>query len=426
MYENYFVMNGATTASSFLQSNNLGGQSDSGFLYRHLEVYPTYLKKEYEGSAKADKGFENYFVLTLKLIDSLLLGDNELEIDDLTSEQEKIYKNWAKSREERFAKEGDENMVGFFSRMQISALKIAILIEIGNLPYYITKYISEHGMSKNSIIINTKDSLDGDDGSKNSFKYINGEMRIHTELDISYSEEEKIFKDIISGRFKLTRISISNAALMYAMYLVDEVYIPYTIKILGLLDSKETKGIFRTLKEKKRVERSKLLRIGITAAELDKQIESLKEAGAVKEYLIRGTTKPIIVYSYIPEKQKSYAFKKKYDKLRKGMEKGMEKGKSEGRNQRSGIRIELTKIVTDDLITFIREKVEEKGVVKLKTSHLKVGINTNKLLTDFNIFSIIKNAMENYSIDVMPDENYEYVLMKRKVGHCRDESCNCL
>ena len=90
------------------------------------------------------------------------------------------------------------------------------------------------------------------------------------------------------------------------MNLYDTMFIPYAYQIcvnskVDLFANYLT-NIYKNLSDKKKMERSDLMRMSHVSkrAEFDEAIETLKEAGAVIEYRFKGVTKPKTVYVYVP------------------------------------------------------------------------------------------------------------------------------
>ena len=287
-------MNLATTPTSFIQ-NVTTRDVHTGFLARHNIVNPTYQKQRKPITEDTDDDLmvEVAFQLLVKLIDKLL-PDKPLRVR-IGKEELKILDDWCKEREEYFAKERNETMGSFFARFQINVLKTAALIDLGNIPasLYLYNIDVDNSYSKNEIIIRPTEII-----SKKGFlltqkgNYLNN--------IVSHLNDSNISDYIISS------LSISKNSLIYAMKLYDSVFIPYAYQIC--IDSKVElftnylSNIYKIIQEKKKIERSNLMRLSNVSkrADFDEAIETLKEAGALLEYRVRGKTKPITVYVYMP------------------------------------------------------------------------------------------------------------------------------
>jgi hypothetical protein len=244
-----------------------------------------------------EKMFED-LVKTLSNLDYIL---GEIEVKILLSEEfMKLLNEWAEQRENKFRKEHNDAMGSFFARFQINVVKIAILIELGNLPYYISRYIEMHNNSlPEEIIINASKMMEESKTRENDFSMIDLKS-------FSYSDEIKWFK--------LEKMNVSIESLLFAIKLYDELFIPYTYEIVtkSKIDVYQNQvniayNFFRT---KKIADYSEALRgCNMKAKDFGEVIDTLVSAGALKINIVKGKTKNKKYLVYIPQYFEQYDFK---------------------------------------------------------------------------------------------------------------------
>jgi len=292
-------MNLATTPTSFFNNTT---QSDigTGFLARHNSVNPSYTKVRKPLTQYGEKD-EKVFDALVKSMDNLdyILGDNELKIV-LSNEFMAILDEWAEQRENKFRKEHNDAMGSFFARFQINVVKIAILIELGNLPYYISRYIEIHNNNlSDEIIINATKMMEESRARENDFS-------MNDLNSFSYSEEIK--------RFKLEKMEVSIESLLFAIKLYDELFIPYTYEIVtkSKIDvcQNHMNIVYNFIRTKKIADYSEALRgCNMKAKDFAEVIDTLVSAGALKIFTVKGKTKNKIYFVYQPQYFKQYSFK---------------------------------------------------------------------------------------------------------------------
>lgn len=291
----YFGMNLSTTPASFYR--NIGPDDiGSGFLARHGIVFPNYPKDRKDITQNTTKNFkhEQHVADTFKLINGSL-PENSIRVN-FGDESMRILNEWAKEREEYFVMDRDESMGSFFSRFQVTVLKMAILIELGNYPYLLYKESKKNnGNFDTGFSLNSK-GLSGD--------YLN-------------EEEREEFKDFIKTAvpdYKLIHMKVSSESLMYAIKLHDEVYIPYTQIVcndsgINMSNLNSVSVVIKVLKSKQKMDFSTLLRnCNIKSSELNEVLDSLKEGEIIEEHKIKTGGKPKRVFVFIPSKVKKLNF----------------------------------------------------------------------------------------------------------------------
>ena len=244
---------------------------------------------------------EKMFDALVKILDIMdhILGDNELKII-LSEEFMKLLDEWAEQRENKFRKEHNDAMASFFARFQINVVKIAILIELGNLPYYISRYIEMHdGSLSDEITINASKMMKESKTRGNDFSMIDLE---------SFSDSDEI------KRFKLEKMNVSIESLLFAIKLYDELFIPYTYEIVtkSKIDvyQNHVNIVYNFIRTKKIADYSEALRgCNMKAKDFVEVIGTLVSAGALKTYTVKGKTKNKIYLVYIPQYFKQYTFK---------------------------------------------------------------------------------------------------------------------
>lgn len=302
LYAIYFGMNLATTPTSFIENVTLK-DVHTGFLARHNIVNPAYQKtrKDITEDSDTDLQREGDFVKLLKLVDSMLPETAlRVRVGDACL---KILNTWAKEREEYFAKERNELMGSFFARFQINVLKIALLIELANIPFYVGEYYknkADNSQHEKTIIIKPQEII-----SKNPKPL--AQTPNYAIYIIS------LYNNNIISDYKISSISLSINSLLFAIKMYDSIYIPYThqICVSGRVDvfANYLTTIYKILMDKKKVDYSTLLRNShVPSMEFNQAISTLIESGAVKEYRVKGKTKPQRVFVYIPHAIERFSF----------------------------------------------------------------------------------------------------------------------
>ena len=292
--EIYFSMNLATTPTSFI--NNVTTKDVStGFLARHNIVNPSYQKDRKDITEDSDENIITQSALQeiLKILDKLL-PEKSLRVN-IGKEELKILNAWCKDREEYFARERNEIMGSFFARFQINVLKIALLLDLGNVPasLYFYKNCVDNSYSENRIIIRQGEII-----SKNGKSVLQTDNYLNN--IVSHLNNSNI------SDYNISRMCISKSSLIYALKLYDSVFIPYAYQICinskVALFTNYLSNIYNILQDKKKIDRANLMRLSNVSkrADFDEAMETLKEAGAVIEYRVKGKTKPISAYVYVP------------------------------------------------------------------------------------------------------------------------------
>jgi len=292
-------MNLATTPTSFF-NNTTQSDINTGFLARHNIVNPSYTKvrKPLTQDGEKDEKILDALVKTMDNFDHIL-GDNELKIV-LSSEFMNLLDEWAEQRENKFRKEHNDAMGSFFARFQINVVKIAILIELGNLPYYISRYVEMHNnILSDEITINASKMMEESRARENDFS-------MNDLQSFSYSDEIK--------RFKLEKMDVSIESLLYAIKLYDELFIQYTYEIVtkSKIDvyQNHVNIVYNFIRTKKIADYSEALRgCNMKAKDFGEVIDTLVSAGALKIFTVKGRTKNKIYLVYMPQYFKQYTFK---------------------------------------------------------------------------------------------------------------------
>jgi len=292
-------MNLATTPTLFF-NNTTQSDINTGFLARHNIVNPSYTKVRKPLTQDGEKD-EKMFDALVKAMDNLdyILGENELKIV-LSEEFMKLLDEWAEQRENKFRKEHNDAMGSFFARFQINVVKIAILIELGNLPYYISRYVDMHNNNlPDEITINASKMMEESRAQENDF---------------SMNDLNSFLKNDEIKRFKLEKMDVSIESLLFAIKLYDELFIPYTYEIVtkSKIDvyQNHVNIVYNFIRTKKISDYSEALRgCNMKAKDFGEVIDTLFSAGALKIFTVKGKTKNKIYLVYMPQYFKQYTFK---------------------------------------------------------------------------------------------------------------------
>lgn len=285
----YFTMLAATTSADFCK-HMTSGDASTGFLPRHLIVNPTY--PTVRGPLRVTSGEDSLrtkaLIHSLKII-NVLFGENDIELEfeegilSLNGDDYAGFANkWSEGRE-LFFKAKKHELDSFFGKYQTTALKLAALIDIGNLPY----------------VLSTLDSLDISD--------------INTTVNpTDIPNDDEIYQKILSvnlekvAKLRIERLTVTLASYIYAARLFDNVYLPYASSIMA--DIGEANGVqpstndkvYNVMRARGKLTRNELLRkTKCNSHDLDVAIASMEEAGSLKTVRILGKTKPIVVYVFI-------------------------------------------------------------------------------------------------------------------------------
>jgi hypothetical protein len=290
-------MNLATTPAAF-KEHCIGRDVHTGFIARHNIVSPNYKKKRKEITENKDEDIviENGFVEMIKAIDKLI--PNECLRVRIGQKNIDILEEWAARGEEFFRERNDDMMGSFFARFQISVLKMAVLLELGNLPYYLSDYLlhkeNSDAISSETVEINI------------------GDLKKTTAVDNcvigKLLQNHHVIKD-----YELSSISISTSTLLYVIDLFNKMYIPYTHKLCeDLIVSKKfsnVRDVEMILKEKSLIDRKSLLKKSqMHTDELDKALDTLFTSETAIEYRVKGKTKPATWYLYNPSNYTTFDF----------------------------------------------------------------------------------------------------------------------
>ncbi len=295
----YFTMNLTTTPESFMKHMTAENIS-TGFGPRHLIVSPSYIKprKPITQSSKRDNEIEQVITKALKIIDNIF-ATQKLEIQY----QEGIFETineWAGEREEFFAKTENEKMASFFGKYQTAAVKIATLIELGNIPYY----IAEMKMNPEKVHITASGDF-----------YIN---------DI-YKNEDKDYLKMINSlpddtKFKLSNITISLASLQFALKMMDSMYMQYIASMefnesLNIRQN-DIQKFYEILEKEKKVNHSIMLKkLGLSSDKLNAiQFDGVM-MGHIEVCEVKTKTKPQIWYVYKKDEGKNLVFDINYSNI---------------------------------------------------------------------------------------------------------------
>ena len=295
--DTFYGMNLATTPAAF-KEHCVGRDVHTGFIARHNIVSPTYKKKRKEITENKDEDtvIENGFVEMIKAIDKLIpkeclrvrIGQKNID----------ILEEWAARGEEFFRNRNDDMMGSFFARFQISVLKMAVLLELGNLPYYLTDYL----LHREGSGLITSETVE-----------INiGELNKSTPVD-NNKIGELLQNHPLTTNYEISSISISTSTLLYVIDLFNKMYIPYTHKLCeDLIVSKKfsnVRDVEMIIKEKGLIDRRSLLKKSkMHTDELDKALDTLFTSETAIEYQVKRKTKPATWYLYNPSNYTTFDF----------------------------------------------------------------------------------------------------------------------
>ena len=286
----YFTMMAATTPADFCKHMN-SGDSSTGFLPRHLIVNPTYhtVRGPMRETSGEDSLRTNALIHALKIINALF-GENDIKLEfeegilSLNGDDRAGFANkWSEERE-LFFRAKKHDLDSFFGKYQTTALKLAALIDIGNLPY----------------ILSTLDSL-----------VDRREINATVKQDDIPSDDD-IYRKILSvdldkvAKLRIEHLTVTLASFIYAARLFDNVYFPYASAIMS--DIGEATGpqpstndkIYNVMRARGKVTRYELLRkIRCDSHVMDIALAAMVEAGSLKIVSVIGKTKPIAVYVFL-------------------------------------------------------------------------------------------------------------------------------
>lgn len=287
----YFSMNLATTPASFMR-HMTDDNINTGFGTRHLIVAPSYIKsrKPLKEDSDRDSDLEVIITKSIKVIDSVIPeGGLRIRFQDGVLE---AIDEWAAEREEFFAKTKDEKMSSFFAKYQTDTIRIAALIELGNIPYY----LAVNDWKGGEFHINDTYKDDGND---------------YLELINSLPEEIN---------YQLSKLNISLASAQYALKLMDSMYLPY-IANLNFNDEKngrhnDVQKFYTLLEKEKKMNRSILLKkLGVSSDKLETiQLDGLV-AGHIEVCTVKTKTKPQTWYVYKPTDETKFGFQVDYSNV---------------------------------------------------------------------------------------------------------------
>lgn len=292
----YMPMNLCLTESKYKQTMNFD-DVNSGFHVRFSPVYPTYYNKiqDHKGYNPSEDLKSDLFSNQLKLIDKLLMSV-PLRVPFVEgSECFKAYNEWSIERHDYFKKTKNTMMASFWSKMQINVLKMAILIELGNLPAYLTHYIKDKEKLEDTITISDcnlpKMSLED---IEEGYKLLNEKFKIK--------------------EYKIKSFDIGIQSLKLAMHIYDTMYLKYVTSLFGNYSDNKYKTyvqqFYEIVKEKTKVTRSEMMKkIYVEGKKMDECEAVFCETGDISVF-IHKVTKPTTVYVYTPQASREYPFKK--------------------------------------------------------------------------------------------------------------------
>lgn len=291
----YFPMNLATTPVSFL-NHATNDDISTGFIARHLIVNPSYSKNRMpikEDSDSSDQT-EHLIIKCIKIIDKVLA--NQGLRARFPDEQLDIIDKWAEEREEYFAMNNNETMSSFFAKYQTNVMRIATLIELGNIPYYILNNLTSDNIHADILPIN----------------------KIYPNRKSDNIEDLLDLPDRLD--YELCELKISTASIQFALKMMDSIYIPYAAN-LELNSEKsyfknDVEKVEQLMKKNRKMDHSSLLKAAkLKACTLTESMHSLLESETITFCQVRTKTKPQLWYSYIPSDKINYNFKLDYSKV---------------------------------------------------------------------------------------------------------------
>jgi hypothetical protein len=297
----YFNMNLSTTPIRFSESVSKEDVS-SGFLARHNIVNPQYDKERMPitQDSEQDIQIEKGFVKIFKGLHSMMpVQPIRITFSETCM---KVLDVWAAERENYFRKIRNEMMGSFFARFQVGVLKLAILIELGNIPSYICA--AQPNKNDNEIIIKVDEII-----RKNALSYI------HTSNESSlYNISILLINNNIYNIYSISDMGVSLDSLKYAIKLYDTLYLAYTQEFCVYISEPRfanyLSNIYKILHDKKIVEHNLLMRYSHVPNrnEFAEIIKTLKESNSLMEYRVRTKTKPLTVYVFVPQSFDRFSF----------------------------------------------------------------------------------------------------------------------
>ena len=352
----YFGMNMTTTLDSFkkhIQNDEIG----TGFLPRHLIVAPEYVKQRMDilESSETDFKKEKVITETLRGIHNLL-PETPLRAEFQTGVLH-ILNTWAKEREEYFAQERDEQMSSLFAKLPSQVIRMAILIELGNIPQYIYEQLKEINSSYNHQNGGNIEQLKEINSSYTNLQEQSYEQSISTSnkslnqltdtvFDVHKLPKTIVLEKIVSkntdplthisiretkitsninyicNKYVISRLRVSISSVLFAIKMVDTMYLPYMHKLRACVGvdnfTNNLLSIRKIIEQRKKIQRGELLRLSNveTASKFNDAMNMLITSGAVKEYSVKGKTKPSTWYVYVPSSLKDFNFKIKTSEMR--------------------------------------------------------------------------------------------------------------
>ncbi len=285
----YFTMNLATTPASFLKHAN-SGDIDTGFIARHLIVAPSYIKdrKPLKEDSERDNAVEQVITKALKTIDGIL-PDNELKFQFQEGVLDLIDR-WAAEHEEFFARTKDEKMSSFFAKYQMDTVRIAALIELGNIPYY--------------LAMNKRDSE---------------EVHIQGKFKDESTNYLDIIKDLPENiNYELTKLNISLASMLFALKTMDSVYLPHVAN-LDFIDGKasfqnDVQKFYALMERVKKMNRSSMVK-KFSQSRLEEITYDAVAEGHIEVCQVATATKPQFWFVYKPTDTTNFKLKADYSNV---------------------------------------------------------------------------------------------------------------
>lgn len=417
----YFGMNLTTTINSFkkyIHSDEIG----TGFLPRCLIVAPEYVKIRMDIIESSENDYNKE-----KIITDMLQGINDLlPKTSLKVEFQpgvlQVLNTWAKEREEYFAQERDEQMSSLFAKLPSQVIRMAMLFELGNIPQYIYEQLKE---------INS--SLDCSEGQKTSKNIENIEQlkeinSLYSNLqEQSYEQsisprdkvsnqcidgvfdgvslpETIIFDEIVSkntdppthtsirepkttsninyicDKYVISKLRVSISSVLFAIKMVDTMYLPYMHKLRACVGvdnfTNNLLSIRKIIEQRKKIQRGELLRLSNveTASKFNDAMNMLITSGTVKEYSVKGKTKPSTWYVYVPSSLKDFKFKIKTGEMK---------------NEASRPLVELK--INDRENAQIRQPIAEEPLLKIIQNYANTWQTSNGPVNSSNIDTFVMN-----------------------------------
>lgn len=125
----------------------------------------------------------------------------------------------------------------------------------------------------------------------------------------------------VCDKYTISRLRVSISSVLFAIKMVDTMYLPYMHKLRACVgvdnSTNNLLSIRKIIEQRKKIQRGELLRLSNveTKSKFDDAMSMLITSGAVKEYHVKGKTKPSTWYVHVPSLLKEFGFKIKIGEM---------------------------------------------------------------------------------------------------------------